>query len=55
MPVTSTTSVSPSQRPRDQPIQASVGASCVQFMRMMRVALVNSYAIRIVPFDPWTI
>src|SRR6267142_540278 len=45
--VTSTTSVSPSQRPRDHPIQESVGLFVCPVMRMVRVALANSYAIRI--------
>src|SRR6267142_3752005 len=44
---TSTTSVSPSQCPRDHPIQVSLGLEPASSMWIVRVAPANSYAMRI--------
>ena len=45
-PVTSTTSVSPSQRPTDCPIQVSTGGGSAFPILMTRLALAYSYAMR---------
>src|SRR6202012_2720398 len=47
-PVTSTTRVSPSQCPFDQPIQLSTGAFVALSMLIVRTALAYSYEIKIV-------
>src|SRR5258708_35737257 len=46
--------VSPSHRAIDQPIQVSVGLFSLLFILIVRLALANSDAIRIVS-RPWTI